>query len=45
MLFEKFEYLILFKSYEFFSKCLHFRMMRVFITQNKKFVKIFLQSL
>ena len=38
MLFEKFEYLIWFKSYEFFSKCLHFRKMGVIITKNKIFV-------
>ena len=38
MLFEKFKYLIWFKSYDFFSKCLHFRKMGVFITKNKIFV-------
>ena len=45
MLFEKFEYLILFKSYEFFSKYLHFRKMGVFITKNKIFLQIFLEPL
>ena len=44
-LFEKFKYLIWFKSYDFFSKCLHFRMIGVFITKNKILVEIFLQSL
>ena len=45
MLFEKFEYLNLFKSYKFFSKCLHFGEVGVFITTNKIFVQIFFQSL
>ena len=45
MLFEKFKYLNLFKSYEFFSKCLHFREVGVFITKNKIFFLIYLQSL
>ena len=45
MLFEKFKYLNLFKSYEFFSKCLHFREIDVFITKNIILVQIFLQSL
>ena len=45
MLFVKFKYLNLFKSYEFFSKCLHFREVGVFISKNKIFVWIYLQSL
>ena len=31
--------------YEFFSKCLHFREVGVFITKNKIFLQIFSQSL
>ena len=38
MRFEKFKYFNLFESYEFFSKCLHFREVGVFITKNKIFV-------
>ena len=42
---EKFKYLNFFKCYEFFSKCLHFQEVGVFITKNKMFVQFFLQSL
>ena len=41
ILFETLKCLNLFKSYEFFSKCLYFWEMNVFITKNKIFVQIF----